>query len=113
MVLLTRTLGQNVLNAPIGSTFANANGVFAPYPGFAGRVADALRLYPQCRRFSTDCCLENDAMSTFEALELQAVRHLQHGLPLQASYTWSKNLTDSDSLLPGQNGRGGLYQDPF
>lgn len=106
-------LGQNVLNAPIGSPLANAAGVQLPYPGFVGTVADALRPYPQYRRFNTDCCLENDGMSTFNALELQAVRHLQHGLTLQASYTWSKNLTDADSLLPGQNGGGGLYQDPF
>ncbi len=32
---------------------------------------------------------------------------------MQLSYTWSKTITDADSLQPGQNAGGGLYQDPF
>ncbi len=106
-------LGENLLNAPIGSAAANAAGIYAPYPGFQGVVGDALRQYPQYRRFNTDCCLENDGMSTFEALEVTLARRFRNGLNLQFSYTWSKTLTDADSLFPGQNAGGGVYQDPY
>ncbi len=106
-------LGANLLGAAIGSPIANAAGVVAPYPGFTGSVGDALRQYPQYRRFNTDCCLENDGMSTFEALEITLARRFRNGLNLQASYTWSKSINDADSLQPGQNAGGGLYQDPY
>jgi hypothetical protein len=106
-------LGQNLIGSSIGSPIANGAGIFAPYPGFTGAVGDALRHYPQYRRFNTDCCLENDGMSTFEALEVTLARRFRNGLNLQASYTWSKTITDADSLQPCCNAGGGLYQDPY
>lgn len=106
-------LGQNVLNSNVGSPLANAAGIVAPYTGFTGAVGNALRQYPQYLRFNTDCCLENDGMSTFEALEVMLSRRFRDGLNLQLSYTWSKTLDDADSLLPGTNAGGGLYQDPY
>lgn len=106
-------LGQNVLNSNIGSPLANAAGIFAPYPGFVGAVGNALRQYPQYLRFNTDCCLENDGMSTFEAMEVMLSRRFRNGFNLQLSYTWSKTIDDADSLLPGSNAGGGLYQDPY
>ncbi len=106
-------LGANVLDAPVGSAIANAAGVYAPYPGFTGSVGDALRHHPQYRRFNTDCCLENDGMSDFNALEAMLQRRFHSGLNLQLSYTWSKTLTDADSMQPCCNAGGGLYQDPY
>jgi hypothetical protein len=106
-------LGENLLSAPIGSPIANAAGIFAPYPGFTGAVGDALRHYPQYRRFNTDCCLENDGMSTFNALEAMLQRRFHNGFNLQLSYTWSKTITDADSMQPCCNAGGGLYQDPY
>lgn len=106
-------LGQSVLNSTVGSATAVAAGVLSPFPGYSGTVGNALGPYPQYRRFNTDCCLENDGMSTFHALEVMLLRRFRAGLSLQLSYTWSKTLTDADSLLPGLNGGGGLYQDPF
>ena len=107
------SLGENLLGSNVGSPAANAAGIYAPYAGFTGSVGNALRQYPQYRRFNTDCCLENDGMSTFNALEVMLQRRFHNGLNIQASYTWSKTLTDADSLLPGQNAGGGLYQDPY
>jgi hypothetical protein len=52
-------------------------------------------------------------MSTFEALEVMLSRRFRSGLNLQLSYTWSKTIDDADSLLPGSNAGGGLYQDPY
>src|SRR5579875_1591166 len=106
-------LGENVLSAPVGTPIATAAGVSAPYPGFVGAVGDALRHYPQYRRINTDCCLENDGMSTFNALEAMLQRRFHNGLNLQLSYTWSKTLTDADSMQPCCNAGGGLYQDPY
>ena len=103
----------SVLNQTVGSPAATAAGYTAPYPGFTGTVGDALRPFPQYRRINADCCLENDGQSTFNALEASLTRRLRSGLTLQLSYTWQKTLTNSDSLLPGQNGGGGLYQNPF
>jgi len=106
-------LGADVINAPVGSALANAAGVSAPFPGFSGPVGQALRPFPQYYRFNTDCCLENDGMSTFEALEAMLQRRFHNGLNVQLSYTWSKTITDADSMQPCCNAGGGLYQDPF
>lgn len=106
-------LGQNVLNASIDSQTAQSAGIAVPYPGFNGTVGDSLRHYPQYRRFNTDCCLENDGMSTFHALEATLQRRFRDGVNLQVSYTWSKSLNNADSLQPGSNGGGGLYQNPY
>jgi hypothetical protein len=106
-------LGQNVLNQPLNAGTVSTTGFALPYAGFNATVADSLRPYPQYRRFNTDCCLENDGMSSYHALQVTLQRRFRAGLNLQASYTWSKQLNDADSLQPGSNGGGGLYQNPF
>ena len=103
----------SVLNDDVGSPAAIAAGITAPYTGFTGSVGNSLRPFPQYTRVNADCCLENDGQSTFHALEVALQRRLRQGLTLQLSYTWSKTLTDADSMLPGTNGGGGLYQNPF
>lgn len=111
--LASLALGQDLLNASLGSPAATAAGVSAPYAGFSGTVGDSLRHFPQYRRFNTDCCLENDGMSTFHALEATLQRRFRSGVNLLVSYTWSKSLNDADSLQPGSNAGGGLYQNPY
>lgn len=111
--LSSLALGQNVLGASINSAAAQQAGISVPYIGFNSTVGDALRPYPQYRRFNTDCCLENDGMSTFNAMEVMLQRRFRQGFNLQISYTWSKALDDADSLQPGTNAGGGLYQNPF
>jgi Carboxypeptidase regulatory-like domain len=106
-------LGQRVLNQPLNAGTAASTGFALPYAGFNATVGDSLRSYPQYRRFNTDCCLENDGMSTYHALQATLQRRFRAGLNLQASYTWSKQLNDADSLQPGSNGGGGLYQNPY
>jgi hypothetical protein len=106
-------LGQNLIFSSVGSAAANAAGIYAPYAGFSGAVGNALRHYPQYVRINADCCLENDGMSTFNALEVMLQRRFHNGLNLQLSYTWSKTLTDADSMQPCCNAGGGVYQDPY
>lgn len=52
-------------------------------------------------------------MSDFDALEVMLQRRFHSGLNLQLSYTFSKTLTDADSMQPCCNAGGGLYQDPY
>jgi hypothetical protein len=76
------------------------SGVSAPYSTFSGEVGQALRPFPQYDYIQGDCCLENLGHSTYEAMIVSLARRFRNGFNLQASYTWSKNLTDADSTIP-------------
>ncbi len=86
------------------------DGVSAPYPTFNGQLYRALRPFPQYDYIATDCCLQNVGHSSYNALVTSLNRQFRNGLNLTVAYTWSKNLTDADSLLPG-NVPNGLAQD--
>ncbi len=88
-------LGNHLFD-PAGGT----SGVPLPYAGFSNQIAQALRPFPQYTRINTDCCLENEGVAGFNALEVQLKRRFHNGLNLLASYTFSKTLTDADSALP-------------
>ncbi len=88
-------LGNHLFD-PAGGT----SGVPLPYPTFNNQIAQALRPFPQYTRINTDCCLENEGVASFNALEVQLKRRYHNGLNLLASYTFSKTLTDADSALP-------------
>ncbi len=91
------TLGQT-LNADIGSPAAVAAGIFAPYPGFQGSVAQALRPYPQ---FQTITMSSNPVgNNTYNSLQVRVQKRYTNGLSVLISYTLSKDLTDAD----GQGG---------
>jgi hypothetical protein len=90
-----------------------AAGVPSPYPGFNGQVQQALRPFPQYGFIATDCCLQNVGHSSYDALIASLERRFSAGFNLQASYTWSKTITDADSILPGINGGVAQEQNPF
>jgi hypothetical protein len=75
-------------------------GVTAPYSTFAGNLGQALRPFPQYDFIQGDCCLENLGHSSYDAMVVSLERRFRQGFNLQASYTWSKNLTDADSTIP-------------
>ena len=85
----------------------------APYTGFNGNVQQVLRPFPQYGYIATDCCIQNVGHSSYEALVASLERRFSQGLNLQASYTWSKSITNADSLLPGINGGINQEQNPF
>ena len=124
-----RSTIENINNIPI-SAFAlgdqlNANvigntaGVAVPFNGFntlwgAGApVQRALRPFPQYDFIDSGCCLQNDGMSTYNALLVSLHRQFRNGLTLQVSYTWEKNFTDADSALAGTGVGVSQVQDPF
>jgi hypothetical protein len=76
------------------------SGVSAPYPTFTGPLGQALRPFPQYDYIADDCCLENLGHSSYHAMLVSLARRFRNGLNLQVSYTWSKTLTDADSLIP-------------
>lgn len=86
-----------------------------PYSSFnpVAQYQQALRPFPQYGFIATDCCLQNVGHSSYEALIASLERRFAQGLNLQASYTWSKNLTNADSALPGINAGVQQIQDPF
>ncbi len=89
------------------------NGVKSPYTSFNGNVQQALRPFPQYGFIATDCCLQNVGHSSYEALIVSLERRFSKGLNLQASYTWSKDITNADSALPGITAGVNQIQDPF
>ncbi len=89
---------------------AAANGTPLPYSKFLVNAAgapvtpnyfQALRPFPQYDFIATDCCLQNVGHSSYNALVASVERRFSQGLNLQASYTWSKHITNADSILPG------------
>lgn len=89
----------------------NSLGVPVPYPGFTANVQQALRPFPQFGYIYTDV-LQNIGQSTYESLQATLERRFAAGLSLQSSFTWSKSITDSDSILPGINGGISQIQNP-
>jgi hypothetical protein len=87
------------------------NGVTPPYSTFdgkahpfGGQVQQALRPFPQYGFIATDCCLQNVGHSSYDALIASVERRFSQGLNLQASYTWSKTITNADSIINVTNG---------
>ncbi len=97
-----------------------STGHHSPFPGFEGlyggnaTLGQALRPFPM---FTTDTLQNNGQMedeaeqngvSTYHALQIQARKRFSQGLSFLVSYTWSKTLTDSESLF---NEFSGFTQD--
>jgi hypothetical protein len=91
---LGATLTQNIT-----SPTAAAAGIVAPYAGFTGSVAQALRPYPQYLNIIE---LANpNGNSTYHALQTKLTRRLSNGMTLLVSYTWSKSLSDGNVMAGG------------
>ena len=104
------TIAQSltVLNSQVGSATANAAGIRAPYAGFTGTVAQALRPYPQYNVIDTYAGQgDHSGHSTYHAIYLKFQKRYSNGLTFQGSYGLSKLLTDSDSAWGNANGGGG------
>jgi len=94
-------LGDRLNNAQFYIPLGGSNsGVNAPYSSFQGALGQALRPFPQYDYIQGDCCLENLGHSSYHAMVVSLNRRFRNGFNLQASYTWSKTLTDADSAIP-------------
>lgn len=106
---LGNALGQPLANNPFGYTAPYAN--FTNAWGSDVSLQQALRPFPQYGYISMDA-LQNIGQSTYNSLQASVERRFAHNLSLQAAFTWSKSLTDADSILPGINGGINQIQDP-
>jgi Carboxypeptidase regulatory-like domain len=91
---LGSTLTQN-----INSAAAAKAGITAPYPGFTGSVAQALRPYPQYLNIVE--IANPNGNSTYHALQTKLTNRFSHGLTLLVAYTWSKSISDGNVMAGG------------
>lgn len=96
-----------------------ATGDHSPYPGFEAQyggsatLGQALRPFPQYTReanFQMRDFAEGVGVSTYNALQVQARKQFSQGLTFLISYTWSKTLTDAESIF---NEFSGFTQDYY
>jgi hypothetical protein len=95
----------NALTAQLQSPQGAATGVPTPYPNFYASVVNpsvgqALLPFPQYGYINNDSYLQNRGQSTYNAFTAKLDRKFRNGLNLLASYTWSKEFTDADSIQP-------------
>jgi len=98
------SLGQTLL-ASIGSPQAIAAGITAPYSGFTGSVAQALRPYPQFTSILD--MYQPTGYNQYEALQMRLQKRYSNGLSFLAAYTFSKNLGAPGSDTFGDTAGGG------
>ena len=97
-------LEVNIANQAGNPACAGQTPVLAPYPGFNGTVAQALRPFPQYANAQVDSVTMSDPFGvyTYNALQVQLQKRYSQGLTILANYTWSKNITNGDSEYPLQ-----------
>lgn len=96
----TETVGDPAGQATLASLGVSIPSWFIPLYGSSEPIGQLLRPFPQYQSIGSSCCLENVGQSTFNALEAKLERRFHNGLNLLASYTYSKTLTDADTLFP-------------
>jgi hypothetical protein len=90
----------NTLNASINSDAARAAGISAPYAGFNGSVAQALRPFPQFSDIRN--LLQPTGWNKYHSLQVRMQRRYSNGLSMLVAYTLSKNFIHG----PGFTGWG-------
>lgn len=91
---------RDLLVRPIADPLVRAAGYSAPYPGFTGTLAQALRPFPQYQTVSLGSSAL-DGFSSYHSLQVKLEKRFSKGLFLLTSYVWSKNLSNVDSSLGG------------
>lgn len=82
----------SLLTRPIGDPAVAAAQFSAPYPGFTGSLAQALRPFPQYQDITMLSTPTGN--STYHALLAKVEKRYSSGLQFLAAYTLSKTLTD-------------------
>lgn len=91
----------SLLTQNITSAAAVAAGIRAPYPGFTGTVAQALRPYPQYNTL-TEIGAKRGA-SSYQAFQAVVKKRFSNGLSIDGSYVFSRFLgyNSPSATLPG------------
>ena len=80
----------NLLYSDISSPEAAAAGIKAPYPGFTGSVAQALRPFPQYT--TVNDFYQPTGYNTYHSFQLRLQKRYSSGLSFLGAYTLSKNI---------------------
>ena len=103
-------LGSALLQSDINSPAAKAAGIVAPYVGFTGNVAQALRPFPQYQ--GIDWRGWPIGNSIYHSLQLKVDKRFTNGALFRVFYTRSKLI--NNGAENGQNGSGGAgLQNPI
>ena len=81
-----------LLRRPFNDPEAAAAGISAPYPGFSGSVAQALRPFPQYNRVAVKAHPVGN--STYHSMQAKIEKRFSKGLGFLTTYTMSKNISD-------------------
>jgi hypothetical protein len=84
-----------LLLQPINSPAVVAAGYTAPYPGFTGTLAQALKPYPQYSFVRSDVVFKPEGKASFHSLQVKATQRNRHGLAGQFYFTWMKSITNA------------------
>ena len=82
-----------LLNQSIDSPEAKAAGITAPYPGFVGSVAQALRPFPQYSGIQIHA--DPIGNTTYNSFQAKLQKRFASGLGFLVNYTLSKTITDT------------------
>jgi hypothetical protein len=93
----------------LGGDYAAA-GLSAPYPGFVGTAAQALRKYPQYQNIIWRD--EPLGASMYNALEVVLEQRVTRGLQFRVAYTYSKLHNDGSETGQSGDGRNQRIQNP-
>jgi hypothetical protein len=103
------SLGSAVLQSDINSAAAQAAGITAPYPGFKGNVAQALRPYPQYQLI--DWRAWPIGSSIYHSLQAKLDKRFTSGSVFRVFYT--RSILIHNGAENGQNGTGETPQNPI
>ncbi|MBV9037652.1 MAG: TonB-dependent receptor, partial [Acidobacteriaceae bacterium] len=102
--LILQQYPLSVLTAQVGTPAAN--GFPAPYPGFTGTVAQALRPYPQFQ--SVPQFNGANGWSTYNSLQVSINKRFSNGLQLTTGWVWSKLMNNGAESGLSQGFGGGF-----
>jgi hypothetical protein len=103
-------LGPAILNAPADSQAAADAGIYPPYEGFMGTVAQALRRYPQYQAVMARGAPLG--RSQYHALQLVLEQRVMRGLQYRVGYTLSRLMNNCAENAQGNAAMNGRVQDP-
>lgn len=101
----------SVLTQNITSAAAAAAGIKAPYPGFNGTVAQALRAYPQYLTLSSVAAKAGGSM--YHSAQVVYEARTKFGLLFHAGYTFSKDLGYASPSVAGTSGTNNVLQNAY
>jgi hypothetical protein len=90
----------NGFSSPPIEPYANFSCASGCTYGISEEVEQALRPFPQVGYINEDSYLQNVGQSSYDALVAKLERRFHNGLNVLVSYTFSKTITDADSIQP-------------